>query len=425
MGCWWAAQAALPQAPPAPKTRPQAPPAPKTRPQAPPAPKAAPADVVVSAEALTIHREALLIDGHNDLPWELREADGPGFKTIDLRKPQKRFHTDIDRLRQGHVGAQFWSAYVPVSYSHKGLAVKATLEQIDLIHELARRYPDTFEMAYSTDDILRIHKKGKIASLIGIEGGHAIDNSIHLLRNYYRLGVRYMTLTHSESLDWADSCSDQPKAHGLTEFGVQVVHEMNRLGMLVDLSHVSPQTMKAALQATKAPVIFSHSSAQAIADHPRNVPDEVLKLVKANRGVVMVNFFSGFVTPEGARAMKKMFEVSRELKLKYPHDEAQYRDEFRAWVKANDYPAGDIRIVVDHIDHIVQVAGIDCVGLGSDFDGVSKLPRGLEDVSCYPKLTQLLLDRGYTKEQIHKILGGNLMRAFAEAEKVSREWTQR
>ncbi len=398
--------------------------APAAPPTVSPSPKTTGGEVVVSEEAWAIHREALLIDGHNDLPWELRDADGPGFKTIDLRKPQKRFHTDIERLRQGLVGAQFWSAYVPVSYSKKGLAVKATLEQIDLIHELARRYPDTFEMAYSTDDIRRIHKKGKIASLIGIEGGHAIDNSIHLLRNYYRLGVRYMTLTHSESLDWADSCSDEPKAHGLTEFGVQVVQEMNRLGMLVDLSHVSPQTMKAALRATKAPVIFSHSSAQAIADHPRNVPDEVLKLVKKNRGVVMVNFFSGFVTPEGARAMKKMFEVSRELKRQYPDDEAKFRDEFRAWARANDYPAGDIRIIVDHIDHIVKVAGIDCVGLGSDFDGVSKLPRGMDDVSCYPKLTQLLLDRGYTKEEIHKILGGNVLRVLAEAEKVSREWSQ-
>ena len=379
-------------------------------------------DVVVSDEARAVHREALLIDGHNDLPWELRETDGPGFTHIDLTKPQKKFHTDIDRLKKGNVEAQFWSAYVPVSYAKKGTAVKATLEQIDVIHELARRYPDTFEMAYGTEDIRRIRKDGKIASLIGIEGGHAIDNSIHLLRNYYRLGVRYMTLTHSESLDWADSCSDEPKANGLTEFGVSVVHEMNRLGMLVDLSHVSPQTMKAALKATKAPVIFSHSSARGVADHPRNVPDDVLKLVKENRGVVMVNFFSGFVTPEGARAMNKMFEVGRDLKKKYPEDEAKYREEFRAWAKANDYPAGDIRIIADHIDHIVKVAGIDHVGLGSDFDGVSKLPKGLEDVSCYPKITQLLLDRGYTKEQIHKVLGGNLMRAFAEAEKVSREW---
>ena len=379
-------------------------------------------DVVVSDKALAIHREALLIDGHNDLPWELREKDGPGFHNIDLKKPQKSFHTDIERLKKGNVGAQFWSAYVPASTAKKGTAIKMTLEQIDVIHELARRYPDTFEMAYGTEDILRIRKAGKIACLIGVEGGHGIDNSLGVLRNLYRLGVRYMTLTHSESLDWADSCSDVPKANGLTPFGVSVVLEMNRLGMLVDLSHVSPDTMKAALKATKAPVIFSHSSARGVADHPRNVPDDVLKLVKENRGVVMVNFYSGFLTPEGARATQRLFEVSRELRKKYPNDEAKYREEYRAWAKKNEYPAGSVHDIVDHIDYIVKVAGIDHVGIGSDFDGVPKLPKQMDDVSCYPLITQLLVERGYTKEQIHKILGGNLMRVFAEAEKVSREW---
>jgi membrane dipeptidase len=385
-------------------------------------PKAPGKEVVVSEQALAIHKEALLVDGHNDLPWELRETDGPGFKNIDLTKPQKKFHTDIERLKKGNVGAQFWSAWVPSSYGGKGTAVKTTLEQIDVIHEMARRYPDHFEMAYGTEDILRVRKSGKIACLIGIEGGHSIDNSLALLRNYYKLGVRYMTLTHSESLDWADSCSDTPKANGLTPFGVSVVHEMNRLGMLVDLSHVSPDTMKAALEATKAPVIFSHSSARGVADHARNVPDDVLKLVKENRGVVMVNFFSGFLTPEGARAMKLMFEKGRELKKQFPNDDAKYREAFRAWAKENDYPAGDVRNIVDHIDHIVKVAGIDHVGIGSDFDGVPKLPAQMNDVSCYPLLTQIMLDRGYTKEQIHKVLGGNLMRVFADAEKVSRDW---
>ncbi|AMV28062.1 Membrane dipeptidase (Peptidase family M19) [Gemmata sp. SH-PL17] len=380
--------------------------------------------VVVSEQALAIHNDALLIDGHNDLPWELRENDGPGFKNIDLTKPQKKFHTDIPRLKKGNVGAQFWSAYVPSSTAKKGTAVKMTLEQIDVVHELARRYPDTFEMAYGTEDIRRVRKAGKVACLIGIEGGHAIDNSLPLLRDYYRLGVRYMTLTHSESLDWADSCSDEPRANGLTPFGVDVVHEMNRLGMLVDLSHVSPATMKAALKATKAPVIFSHSSAFAVADHARNVPDDVLKLVKENRGVVMVNFYSGFLTPEGARAMKLMFEKGRELRKQFPTDDAKYREAFRAWSKDNDYPAGDVHNIVDHIDHIVKTAGIDCAGIGSDFDGVPKLPTQMNDVSCYPLLTQIMLDRGYTKEQIHKVLGGNLMRVFAEAEKVSREWNK-
>ncbi len=379
-------------------------------------------EIVVSEKALAIHNEALLIDGHNDLPWELRESDEPGFRNIDLTKPQKRFHTDIPRLKKGNVGAQFWSAWVPTSYGAKGSAPKVTLEQIDVIHEMARRYPAAFEMAYGTEDILRVRKAGKIACLIGVEGGHSIDNSLALLRNYYKLGVRYMTLAHSESLDWADSCSDEPRAKGLTTFGVSVVHEMNRLGMMVDLSHVSPDTMKAALKATKAPVIFSHSSARAVADHVRNVPDDVLKLVKENRGVVMVNFFSGFLTPEGARAMKLMFEKGRELKKLYPTDDKKYREAFRAWAKENDYPAGDVRHIVDHIDHLVKVAGIDHVGIGSDFDGVPKLPAQMSDVSCYPLLTQLMLDRGYTKEQIHTVLGGNLMRAFAEAEKVSRDW---
>jgi membrane dipeptidase len=385
-----------------------------------PEPKSPPTpEVVVSAQALAIHKEALLIDGHNDLPWALRENAEPGFQNIDLTKPQKKFHTDIPRLRTGNVGAQFWSAFVPSSTAAKGTAVKTTLEQIDTIHEMVRRYPDTFEMAAGTADILRIRKGGKIACLIGLEGGHSIDNSLAVLRTYYRLGARYMTLTHSDSLDWADSCSDEPKAHGLTPFGVSVVHEMNRLGMLVDLSHVSPETMKAALKATKAPVIFSHSSARAVADHVRNVPDDVLKLVKENRGVVMVNFYSGFLTPEGARAMKLTFEKQRELKKEYPNDEAKAREAYRAWAREVDYPAGDIRNIVDHIDHIAKVAGIDCVGIGSDFDGVPKLPAQMGDVSRYPLITQVMLDRGYTKEQIHKVLGGNLMRVFADAEKVS------
>lgn len=376
-------------------------------------------DVVVSERAAAIHREALLIDGHNDLPYELRTTDGPSFRNIDLSRPQKSFHTDIPRLKAGNVGAQFWSAYVPASTGKKGTAIRMTLEQIDVIHEMARRYPDTFEMAGSTADILRIRRAGKIACLIGIEGGHSIDNSLAVLRNYYRLGVRYMTLTHSESLDWADSCSDAPKANGLTPFGEDVVLEMNRLGMLVDLSHVSDATMKAALKVTKAPVIFSHSSARGVANHPRNVPDDVLKLVKENGGVVMINFFSGFIVPEGARATQKMFEMAREFRKKYADDDAKIREAIRAWVKDNDYPAGDVHTIVDHIDHVVKVAGIDHVGIGSDFDGVTKLPRQMSDVSCYPLITQVLLDRGYTREQIHQILGGNLMRVFAAAEKVS------
>lgn len=384
-----------------------------------PAPKTTPKDIVVSPEAAALHREALLVDGHNDLPYELREKDGPAFRSIDIAKPQPRFNTDIDRLRKGNVGAQFWSAYVPTDTVKKGVAVRTTLEQIDIVHQLVARHPDAFEMAYSTADITRIRKAGKIASLIGVEGGHSIDGSLGVLRDYYRLGVRYMTLTHSESLDWADSCSDAPKANGLSPFGEEVVREMNRLGMLVDLSHVSPATMKAALKVTRAPVIFSHSSARGVADHPRNVPDDVLPLVKANGGVVMINFYSGFLVPEGARATRRMFEVARELKKKFPDDEVRYKEAIKAWSKENDYPAGTVHTIVDHIDHVVKHAGVDHVGMGSDFDGVPRLPHQMHDVSCYPFITQELLTRGYSREAVLKILGGNAMRAFAAAERAA------
>ncbi len=376
--------------------------------------------VIVTEAARKLHAESLVIDGHNDLPWELRRKDsGVSFRDIDLLRPQKNLHTDIPRLRTGGIGAQFWSAYVPADTGKKGVALKTTLEQIDAIHRMVARYPDTFEMASGTADIERIRKSGKIASLIGIEGGHSIEGSIGALRSLYRLGVRYMTLTHSESLDWADSATDDPKCGGLSPFGEEIVREMNALGMLVDLSHVSPDCMKKALKVTKAPVIFSHSSARGIADHPRNVPDDVLKLVKANGGVVMVNFYSGFVVPEGARAMQKMFQVGRELKKKFPDDEAKYLEAMRAWQKENPFPSGTVHTVVDHIDHIVKVAGIDHVGLGSDFDGIMKVPTQLEDVSTYPVITQAMLDRGYKPEEIRKLLGENLMRAFREAEKVA------
>jgi membrane dipeptidase len=327
--------------------------------------------------------------------------------------------TDIPRLRAGGVGAQFWSVYVPSSTRKDHSAVKKTLEQIDVVHRMIRRYPDTFELAVSVDDILRAHKDGKIASLIGIEGGHSIDDSLGVLRMMYALGVRYMTLTHSESLDWADSATDEPKAHGLSPFGEQVVAEMNRLGMFVDISHVSTETMKHVLRVARAPVIASHSSARALADHPRNVPDDVLKLVAQNGGVVMVNFYPGFIVPEGARAMRDMFQVGRKLRAQYPND-ADFQAALSAWRKEHPTPRGSVHTVVDHIEHIIQVAGIDHVGLGSDFDGIPTVPDQLEDVSKYPVITQELLNRGYTKEQIIKVLGGNLLRAFRKIEEVAR-----
>lgn len=385
-----------------------------------PKPASPPKPVVLSEEAIRIHQDAPVIDGHNDLPWELRRKDGLAFRNIDLRRPQPSFHTDIPRLRKGGVGAQFWSAYVPVETTRNpGVAVKQTLEQIDVIHRMVRQYPDAFEMASTAADVERIRAAGKIAGMIGVEGGHSIDGSLAILRDYYRLGVRYMTLAHSENTPWADSATDTPKVGGLSPFGEEVVREMNAIGMMVDLSHVSPDCMKAALRVTTAPVIFSHSSARALADHPRNVPDDVLPLVKKNGGVIMVNFYSGFVVPEGARAMRKMFEVGRELRKQYPEEE-KFREAMREWNKANDYPNGTVQLVVDHVEHVVKVAGIDHVGLGSDYDGITKTPAQLDDVSCYPYITQELLNRGYKADDIRKILGGNVLRVMREAETVAK-----
>jgi membrane dipeptidase len=379
------------------------------------------APVKLTEEALRLHRQALVIDGHNDLPWQLRDKGDLHFRKIDLRQSQKALglHTDIPRLRQGGVGAQFWSAYVPADTGKKGTAVRLTLEQIDVIRRMVAAYPDTFEMAYTADDIVRIHRNGKIASLIGVEGGHSIDNSLGVLRMLYLLGVRYMTLTHTETLDWADSATDEPRHHGLTAFGEQVVREMNRLGMLVDISHVSAETMRHALRITRAPVIASHSSAYALAEHPRNVPDDVLRLVKQNGGVVMVNFYSGFIVPEAARLTRDMFQIARDLQQKYP-DERAFRAALRQWRKEHPIPTGSVHTVVDHIEHIIKIAGIDHVGLGSDFDGITSVPKQLEDVSCYPYITQVLLNRGYGKEEILKILGGNLLRVLRRAEEVAK-----
>jgi membrane dipeptidase len=375
--------------------------------------------VQVSDEARRIHQSALLIDGHNDLPWQFREKKDLSFRTIDIARPQKGLHTDIPRLRQGGVGAQFWSAFVPAESMKDGTAVKQTLEQIDVVRRMVAAYPDTFEMAYTADDIVRIHQGGKIASLIGLEGGHSIDNSLGVLRMLYALGARYMTLTHSQNLDWADSATDVPRHHGLTPFGEQVVREMNRLGMLVDISHVSAETMRHVLRVTRAPVIASHSSAFALAAHPRNVPDDVLQLVRANGGVIMVNFFSGFIVPEAARVTKDMFQVARDLRARYPKED-ELLLALKDWQREHPIPTGSVHTVVDHIEHIIRVAGVDHVGLGSDFDGISTVPRQLEDVSCYPNITQELLNRGYGREEIHKILGGNVLRVLRQAEQVAK-----
>jgi membrane dipeptidase len=348
-----------------------------------------PRAVELSDEAREIAREALLVDGHNDLPWAVREL-GASFDQVDIRQPQPKLHTDIPRLREGGLKAQFWSVYVPASTDLAGTALLQTMEQVDLVHAMIERYPDVFELVRTADDIERIVQAGKIASMIGVEGGYSIENSLAVLHQLYARGARYMTLTHSKTIAWADSATDEPKHGGLTPFGEDVVREMNRIGMLVDISHVSPETMLDALRVTRAPVIFSHSSARAICDHPRNVSDDVLRLLPENGGVVMVNFFSGFVVPMDQQ-------------------------------KADKARRGTVQDVVDHIDHIVKVAGIDHVGIGSDFDGIPRTPRQLDDVAHYPYITQELLNRGYQREQIEKILGQNLLRALKRTEDVARE----
>jgi N-acyl-D-amino-acid deacylase len=374
--------------------------------------------VEMTDEGAAVHEASYVFDGHNDLPWVMRQRASSSFERFDISQPQPAIHTDIERLRQGNVGAQFWSVYVPASTARSGEALQQTLEQIELVHAMMERYPDVFAFARTADEVERIQAEGKIASLIGVEGGHSIENSLANLRRLYDLGARYMTLTHSDTLDWADSATDQPRHRGLTPFGQEVIREMNRLGMLVDLSHVSADTMHAALDVTAAPVIFSHSSARAVADHPRNVPDDVLRRVVENRGVVMVNFFSGFVDPESARRLQQRQEKEAELRQQYP-DEAEFQRAWRRWRAANPLLPGTLHDVVDHIDHLVRVAGVESVGIGADFDGVNLLPVQLEDVSTYPLLTQELLNRDYTPDQIHAILHGNVLRVLRAAEEAA------
>lgn len=371
--------------------------------------------VVVTEAAKKIHFEGFVFDGHNDLPWTMRTDFSSSFDQADISKNVPKLNTDIPRLKQGGVGAQFWSVYVPTSVSAEGTAFKTTMEQIELVRAMVKRYPQTFELARTVSDIERIRKSGKIASLIGVEGGHCIENSIENLRRLHQMGAGYMTLTHSDTLDWADAATDEAKHHGLTPFGEEVVREMNRLGMLVDLSHVSAETMKDALRVSQAPVIFSHSSARTVADHPRNVPDDVLLLVKKNGGVVMINFFSGFVHPESAKKRSNMFQVNRDLKAQFPN-EADFKAARKRWDAEHPIEPGSVHDVVDHIDHIVKIAGIDHVGIGSDYDGVTMLPEQLEDVSTYPVITQELLNRGYTASQIHQIMSSNILRVMRGAE---------
>ena len=370
-----------------------------------------------------------LIDGHNDLPWEIRERFGGDLAKVDLSANTAALPapsgslpmmTDIPRLRRGRVGAQFWSVFIPVEM--KGpQAVQATLEQIDLVKAMCARYPRDLAMAYSAADIRRLHKAGQIASLVGVEGGHQINDSLPVLRAYYDAGARYLTLTHSSNTAWADSATDMPVHHGLTAFGKEVVREMNRLGMLVDLAHVSEETMRAALAVTQAPVIFSHSSARALVDHPRDVPDEVLRLVAANGGIVMVNFAPPYVSDarrrwEAERGAEEARNNSPPFGGLYIGQPERALAALKAWDAAHPKPPVTVADVADHIEHIRKVAGVDHAGLGSDFDGIPETPDGLESVERFPALLQELERRGWSDAELAKVAGDNLLRVLSQAE---------
>jgi membrane dipeptidase len=371
------------------------------------------------AHAKRLAERAPLIDGHNDIPWRMREQKPRyDFDVFDLRQARPTFHTDIARVRAGGLGGQFWSVYVPGTLQGES-AVTATLEQIDAVQEMLRRYPDTFAAARTAAEVERVVKSGRVASMMGMEGGHSIDRSLGALRQFARMGVGYMTLTHNVTLPWADAANDVAKSGGLSAFGEEVVREMNRLGMLVDLSHVSPDTMRDALRVTEAPVIFSHSSARAVCDVPRNVPDDVLAEVKKNGGVVMVTFVPGFIAPEaGPRHLRREAERGR-LKALPQSTPAAVTAALEAWDKANPAPKATLAQVADHIDHIRKIAGIDHIGIGGDFDGMTDVVVGLEDVSTYPSLFAELLRRGYSDEDVLKIAGRNVLRVMKATEGVA------
>jgi len=387
---------------------------------------------------LTIHP---VIDGHNDLPWEIRERYQSDFSKVDLAADTLHLMlppeapagspplmTDLPRIKTGHLGGQFWSVWIPVSVTGPA-AIKMTLEQIDLVKRMAQRYPDRLAMAYTADDIERDFKAGKVASLIGIEGGHQIDNSLPALRMMYTLGARYMTLTHSTNTGWADSATDNPAHHGLSPFGKSLVQEMNRIGMLIDLSHVSAETMRDALALTQAPVMFSHSSARALVDHPRDVPDDVLQLVAKNHGVVMANFYPGYVSQEAAiwdadhAAEQSRYNAPPFAGL-YLGQPERAKAAMAEWEKKHPKPKVTLSMVADHIDYIRKIAGVDSVGIGSDFDGIPGGPDGLEGVDKYPQLFAELAHRGWSDEDLGKLASGNILRVLRAAENVAQRLQQ-
>lgn len=367
-----------------------------------------------------------LFDGHNDLPWQYRGRVHYRFSELDVRDTTKQpagstdapMHTDITRLREGKVGAQWWSVYTAANTSEPE-AVLATMEQIDFVHGMIARFPETFALALTADDVEEAFADGKIASMMGMEGGHAIANSLGALRMFHRLGARYMTLTHSRTLDWADAAGDDPQHDGLTDFGEEVVREMNRLGMVVDISHAAPATMRDALATSEAPVMFSHSNTLSLNGHPRNAPDDMLRLLKENGGLIMVTFVESFTSEEVRQAgADRSAELARVTALN-PGRPAVIEKAMADWDAANPMPKATLSQVADHIDHIRSLIGVDHIGIGGDFDGVSTLPLGLEDVSTYPALFAELLKRGYTEQELEKIAGRNMLRVLRGVEKTA------
>lgn len=374
-------------------------------------------------QAIQVLERVPLIDGHNDLPGQYRRRVDYKFSALDLFDTTQNddgpmVHTDIPRLREGRVGAQWWSVYATADSSEPE-AMQTTIEQIDFVYGMAERYPEHFEIALTADDIERIFADGRIASLIGMEGGHAIANSLGALRMFHRLGARYMTLTHSRTLDWADAAGDFPRHDGLSEFGEEVVREMNRLGMMVDISHVAPSTMRDALRVSEAPVMFSHSSALALNGHPRNVPDDILQLTRDNNGIVMVTFVENFVSEDRRQMQAKKAAYQTQLESLYPGMQEAIEREMTRWEAENDMPKSTLEQVADHIDHIRDMIGTNHIGIGSDYDGIQSLPTGLEDVSTLPSLFAELLARGYAEEELEKIAGLNMLRVLRAAEDVS------
>jgi membrane dipeptidase len=366
------------------------------------------------AAARDLLRRVPLVDGHNDLPWAIRAGFGSDPVLAALTRPVRETQTDLPRLSEGGVAAQFWSVYVPGTLTGDA-AVTAVLEQIDIVHRMIQAYPEHLELALTAADVQRAFAAGKIASLLGAEGGHSIASSLGVLRALYGLGVRYMTLTHNSNVGWADSATDTPDAGGLTDFGRAVVREMQRIGMLVDLSHVAPSTMRDALDVAGAPLIFSHSSARALCDHPRNVPDEVLARLAVNGGVCMVTFVPAFVSPECA-AWQAGLLAELDRRGLDRRDMSAWDAVAPEWEAAHPVPEATLTQVADHIDHVRAVAGIDHIGIGGDYDGSAAMPTGLSDVSGYPALFAELLTRGWTEPDCAALAGGNLLRVLRDAE---------